>query len=75
MSRPVFVEKAAAVDAGRRSPNVRRKDIQKCIFGVGCANAKSGKCQYYHANEVCKFYPNCKYGSGCIYVHPNPVVA
>ncbi|KAJ3210002.1 hypothetical protein HDU67_005745 [Dinochytrium kinnereticum] len=75
--RPTFVSAPVAtlpMKAGGRPGNVRRKDIVKCIFGPSCANANSG-CPYYHANEICKFYPDCKYGNSCIFVHKNAATA
>ncbi|KAJ2808843.1 DNA replication factor C complex subunit Rfc1 [Coemansia guatemalensis] len=40
---------------------------RRCRFWPTCSN---GKCKYTHPRERCHMYPNCAFGSSCIYVHP-----
>ncbi|KAI8807501.1 hypothetical protein BJ742DRAFT_308363 [Cladochytrium replicatum] len=41
----------------------------KCIYGQGCINKDHG-CAYFHPTEMCRYFPDCKFGNGCMYIHP-----
>ena len=52
-----------------RAASKGKLNVTKCIFGPECHNKDKG-CHYYHPTELCKFYPDCTYGTDCLYIHP-----
>ncbi|KAJ3067949.1 hypothetical protein HDU98_008875 [Podochytrium sp. JEL0797] len=52
---------AAAAGSGKKEA------VVKCVDGVRCER-KEG-CGFYHPTEVCRFYPECRFGEECLYIH------
>jgi hypothetical protein len=45
----------------------KRPRVERCKFWPRCTNPE---CTYHHPTEVCKNFPECQFGSSCLYVHP-----
>ncbi|KAJ2726230.1 hypothetical protein GGI07_000707 [Coemansia sp. Benny D115] len=43
---------------------------RRCRFWPSCSNRN---CKYTHPSQTCRMYPNCTFGTNCIYIHPADV--
>ncbi|KAJ2825728.1 hypothetical protein IWW50_002717 [Coemansia erecta] len=50
-------------DAGTHPVTAKRR----CRFWPACSNRN---CKYVHPRQPCQAYPQCSFGTNCIYVHP-----
>ena len=47
---------------GQTKKKIRCKNWPQC---------KDANCEYTHPTETCPYFPTCKYGTKCMYIHPN----
>ncbi|KAJ1892547.1 hypothetical protein LPJ66_006281 [Kickxella alabastrina] len=78
-------EKSSEHDTQAESPEIKRADLaaepsqqaparasakRRCRFWPSCSNRN---CKYAHPSQTCRAFPNCSFGTNCIYIHPGDV--
>ncbi|KAI7825602.1 hypothetical protein BX661DRAFT_184879 [Kickxella alabastrina] len=78
-------EKSSEHDTQTESPEIKSADLaaepsqqaparasakRRCRFWPSCSNRN---CKYAHPSQTCRAFPNCSFGTNCIYIHPGDV--